>query len=139
MRGAHPILPIQAVATLPTRHDLLSNHAITHRNSPTISRGVIKLNNFSDELVSRNDLRLSPGWTVFISPELRRTVITLQVTGTNAVRLDLDQRLPRSRPRNGDLLQLIIFRPMTDNGLHGVGNVIDLVGRGIGHASLHAP
>src|SRR5687768_990003 len=86
----------------------------------------------------RNDLRLSPGWTVFIAPELRRTVVTLEVAGTDARRLDLDQRLAWPRPRDGNFFQLVVLRPVTDDGLHGVGNVVGLTGRGFGHASLHA-
>ena len=102
--GAHPILAVQAVATFPTGHDLLCDNAVADRDSPPRCRGIIKLNNGSDELVARNDLGLGPGWTAFIAPELRGAVVTLEVAGTDTRRLDLDQRLTWSRPRDGDFL-----------------------------------
>src|SRR5829696_8596056 len=138
MGSAHPILPVQAVATLPTRHNLLSYDAVANRDVPAVSRHVIELNNFSDELMAGNDFGLGPRWTVRVPPELRCTVIALQIAGADAGRLDLDQRLTRSRLRDGYLFHLVVLRPMANNGLHCLGNLSDLIGRGIGHVNLPA-
>ena len=123
MWGAHPVLAVHAVATFPAGHDLLGDNAVADRDSPARCRDVIQLNNFSDELVARNDLGLGPGWTVFVAPELRRTVVALQVAGADAGRLDLDQRLTWSRPRDCDFFQLVVLRSVADNGLHRFGNL----------------
>src|SRR5512133_1146157 len=104
MRGAHPIFAVHAVATLPTRHNLFGDDPIANGNSPAVSRHIIKLNDFSDELVARNDFGFGPGCTVGVPPELRRTVVTLQVAGADAGRLDLDQRFTWPRRRDRDLL-----------------------------------
>ncbi len=136
--GAHPVLAVQAVATLPTGHDLLGDNAVANRDSPARCRDVIQLNNCSDEFVAGNHLGLGPGWTVCVSPELRRTVVALQVAGADARRLNLDQCLTWSWSRDGDFFQLVVLRAVADNGLHRVGDLIDLIGRGFGHASLHA-
>ena len=87
-----------------------------------------------------NDLRLCPGRSVRVAPELCRTVIALQVAGTDAGGLDLYQRLTWSRLGDWYLLQLIVLGPVADNGLHRFGYLgLALVGRGFGHVSLHAP
>lgn len=104
MRGAHPVFAVHAVAAFPAGHDLFGDNAIANGNSPAVSRHVIELNHFSDELVAGNDLGFGPGWTVRIPPELRRTVVALQVAGADAGRLDLDQRFTWPRRRDRDLL-----------------------------------
>src|SRR5215211_6029895 len=137
MRGAHPIFAVQAVAALPARHDLLRDNAIANRDSPATGRYIIQLNNSPDELVAGNDLGFGPGWTLLIAPELRRTVVALQVAGADAGRLNLDQGLTRSWLRDCNFLHLVILRAVANNGLHPIWDLVDPVGQGFGHLSLH--
>src|SRR4029450_12463306 len=76
MRSAHPVLAGQTVATLPTRNNLLSDDAVSGSDFPTICRYVVELDNLSDKLMARNNLRFGVGRAVGVTPELCRAVIT---------------------------------------------------------------
>ncbi len=79
---------------------------------------LVQFDNGSDELVAGNDLGLGIGRTILVAPELRSPVIALQVAGADAHRLHLDQDFTWSWPRHGHFLELVVARPVTDDGLH---------------------
>ena len=126
VRRAHPILAIQAVAALPTRHDLLGDHPVADRDVPAGAGLVIDLNNCPDKLVARDHLGLGPGRPVRVPPELGRSVVALEIARADPDGFHFDQRLARAGPRDRDLLQLIVLRPVADNGFH---RFWDLFGR----------
>ena len=100
VRRAHVVLTADAVATLPARHDLLAGDPVADRDAPALR----PLRRRAATTVPTNSCpgmtsRLDPRRTVVVAPELGRTVVALQVTGTDADRLHLDQGLARARRR----------------------------------------
>ena len=132
VRLAHVVLPPHAVTTRPARHDLLAGHPVADRNTPALRRLVVELDNRADELVTGNHLGLGPSRPIRVSPELRGTVVALQVAGADADRLDLDQRLARARRRHRNLFHHVILGTVADHRLHRVGNVCTNCGNGAG-------
>jgi len=116
--GAHPVLPAPAVAAGPARHDLLGDDAVAHLDAPVRASLFVQLDDGADELVARDDLRLGPGRTLAVTPELRCTVVALQVAGADADGLDAHEEL--ARPRDGDRhgLEPVVLRTVTDDRPH---------------------
>lgn len=123
MRRAHVVLTALAVQAFPARHDLLGDHPITDVDSPSLRCCVVEFDDAPNEFVSGDHHRLRPGRTVLVTPELGRPVITLEVAGADADRLDPDQRLTGTRPRDRDLLEPIVLRAVAHHGLHLLRNL----------------
>ena len=132
VRGAHVVLPADAVATLPAGHDLLAGDAVTLRHTPALGRCVVESDDTSDELVPRDHRRLDVRRPVLVTPELGGAVIALQVAGADADGFHPDQRFAWSRHGHRDLLQPVVFGAVADDRLHGVGDFGSRCGHGAG-------
>src|SRR5699024_6223495 len=118
MRRAHVVVATHAVAALPARHDLLAGDTVTLSDAPPPGRLVVERHHRADELMPRDHLGLGPGRPGLVAPELSGTVLTLQVTGTDADRVDLHQCLPGPGRGHRDLCQGVVLRTVADDGLH---------------------
>jgi hypothetical protein len=67
---------------------------------------------------------LGPGGPVLVAPELGGAVVALEVAGTDPDGLDPDERLARFALGNGDLFQAVVVRPVDDDGLHLLRDLI---------------
>ena len=88
MRAAHPVLASQAVAALPAGDDLLRHHAVTNADPPPFVGLLVEADHSPRELMTWYYLSLRVSRTVLVAPELHGPVITLEVTGADANRLD---------------------------------------------------
>jgi hypothetical protein len=131
--SAHPVLATQAVAALPAGHDLLGDHAVTHRDAPPVTGLLVEADDLADELVPGNDLGLRPGGAVLVAPELRRAVIALQVARADADGLHTDQGLTGARHGNHDLLEPVVLGAVADHRSHLLRH---RVRDGLGHVGL---
>ena len=69
---------------------------------------------------------------VLVAPELGGAVVALQIAGADADGLDPDQRLARLALRDRDLLEAVVVRSVTDDGLHLLGDLF-------GHLTPESP
>ena len=92
---AHVVLAAFAESAFPARHDLLGHHSVADGDVPPLCGLVIELDDTAGELVARDDHGLGPGRAVLVAPELGRSVVALEVTGTDPDGFDPDEGLPR--------------------------------------------
>ena len=118
---AHPILPALTIATFPAGGDLLGKGGITQGEAIFFARPSAQRHHGTDKFMAGDHWWLRIANAIFITPEKGRAGITLEVTGTDADRIDLDYYFMRARFRNPPLLQPIILRSMTDHRRHRLG------------------
>ena len=120
VRGAHPVLAAAAVTTLPAGHDLLGGDPVTDVDAPALRGGLVELDHPADKLVPGHDRGLRVRRPVLVAPELRGSVVALQVAGADADRLDPDECLAWSSDGPRELLEAVVAGTVVDHGLHGV-------------------
>ena len=104
-------------------HDLFGDHPVADRDAPPLRGLVVEFHHEPDELVTGDHHGLRPRRAVLVAPELRGTVIALQVTGTDADSLDPDQRLARPALGHRDFLESVVLRSVTYDCLHFFGDL----------------
>ena len=124
MNLAQPILPGAAVATLPTRDNLLRNGSVANLNAILFARAFTEFNDFTDKFVSGDDRCLHIRCPMFIAPEKRRAGVALYIAGANAAGVYLDDDFAGPRLRRGNFLKTIIPRFAAHNCAHGFRNLL---------------
>jgi hypothetical protein len=117
--GAHPILAAFAVVAFAARNDLFSYYSVPDFDTPASGSFSIDFDYPADEFMTRYDVAFGPRVSVLVAPELRGSVVALQITCADATGFDFNEGLAGSWSWNDDPFKAVVLRPVTHDGIHG--------------------
>src|ERR1700734_3121241 len=84
--GAHPILAVLAIATIPARNNVFAYGVISHLQAVFFTRSFAQANDFPDKFMPRCNRGLAPSGAVLITPKPGGALETFDVTAANTSR-----------------------------------------------------